>query len=50
MFQMTGNHDSRDLIRQVFKDHVYSPAASYFQYTVEGESLRLIILATNVSG
>lgn len=50
VFLMPGNHDSRDLIRQVFSEHAYLPAQGFLQYTVEDYPLRLIMLDTNVPG
>ena len=49
-FLMPGNHDSRDLIRQVFDAHKYLPAQGFLQYTVENYPVRLIVLDTNVPG
>lgn len=50
VYIIPGNHDSRELIRQVFTDHTYLPTAGYLQYTVEDYPLRLIMLDTNVPG
>ncbi|MEM6867880.1 MAG: phosphodiesterase [Cyanobacteria bacterium P01_C01_bin.121] len=50
VYLIPGNHDSRDLIRDVFTDHTYLPDSGYLQYTVEDHPLRLIMLDTNVPG
>lgn len=50
VFLLPGNHDSRDLIRQVFADRAYLPDSGFLQYTVENYPLRLIMLDTNVPG
>jgi 3',5'-cyclic-AMP phosphodiesterase len=50
VYLLPGNHDSRDLIREVFTDHAYLPPTGFLQYTVEGHPLRLIMLDTNVPG
>ena len=50
VFLMPGNHDSRELIRQVFKTHDYLPKQGFLQYTVENYPVRLIMLDTNVPG
>jgi 3',5'-cyclic-AMP phosphodiesterase len=50
VYLLPGNHDSRELIREVFTDHAYLPPTGALQYTVEGHPLRLIMLDTNVPG
>ena len=50
VFLMTGNHDSRDFIRQVFANYDYLPAQGFLHYTVEDYPVRLIMLDTNVLG
>ena len=50
VYLMPGNHDSRDLIREVFSHHTYLPSTGCLQYTVEGQPLRFIMLDTNVPG
>ncbi|NJM97508.1 MAG: phosphodiesterase [Phormidesmis sp. RL_2_1] len=50
VYLLPGNHDNRDLIRQVFTEHTYLPRTGCLQYTVEGHPLRLIMLDTNVPG
>lgn len=50
VYLIPGNHDSRDLIRQIFTDHTYLPSSGYLQYVVEADPLRLIMLDTNVPG
>lgn len=50
VYLMTGNHDSRELIRDVFSHHTYLPSTGYLQYTVNAQALRLIMLDTNVPG
>ncbi len=50
VYLLPGNHDSRDLMREIFTDHTYLPAAGFLQYTVEAYPLRLIMLDTNVPG
>ena len=50
VYLLPGNHDSRDLIREIFTDHAYLPAAGFLQYTIEAYPLRLIMLDTNVPG
>ncbi|MEM6597249.1 MAG: phosphodiesterase [Cyanobacteria bacterium P01_C01_bin.69] len=50
VYLMPGNHDSRELIRDVFNHHTYLPSSGYLQYTVENYPLRLIMLDTNVPG
>ncbi|MEL6551967.1 MAG: phosphodiesterase [Cyanobacteria bacterium J06621_11] len=49
-YLIPGNHDSRDMIRQTFTDHTYLPTSGYLQYVVETDSIRLIMLDTNVPG
>ncbi|MEO1391349.1 MAG: phosphodiesterase [Cyanobacteria bacterium J06634_5] len=50
IYLLCGNHDSRELIRDVFTEHTYLPATGYLQYVVEAGPLRLIMLDTNVPG
>ncbi|MFK8186709.1 MAG: phosphodiesterase [Phormidesmis sp.] len=50
VYLLPGNHDSRELIRDVFSAHAYLPAEGYLQYVVEEYPLRLIMLDTNVPG
>ena len=48
VYLMPGNHDSRDLMRQVFTNHTYLPNQGVLQYTIEDYPMRLIMLDTNV--
>lgn len=50
VYLMPGNHDSRDLMRQVFTDHTYFPKQGFLQYTIEDYPMRLIMLDTHVPG
>lgn len=50
VYLLPGNHDSRELIRQVFTHHSYLPPTGCLQYTVEDYALRLIMLDTQVPG
>jgi 3',5'-cyclic-AMP phosphodiesterase len=50
LYLLPGNHDSRDLIREVFTDHAYLPSTGFLQYTVEDYPVRLMMLDTNVPG
>ncbi|MEM6448685.1 MAG: phosphodiesterase [Cyanobacteria bacterium P01_D01_bin.105] len=50
VYLLPGNHDDRELIREVFANHTYLPTEGYLQYTVEAHPLRLIMLDTNVAG
>ncbi|MEM9088008.1 MAG: phosphodiesterase [Cyanobacteria bacterium P01_F01_bin.53] len=50
VYLLPGNHDSRELIREVFHEHIYLPPAGHLQYTVDGYPLRMIMLDTNVPG
>jgi 3',5'-cyclic-AMP phosphodiesterase len=48
LYLLPGNHDSRDLMREVFSDHTYLPPTGFLQYVVEAAPLRLIMLDTHV--
>jgi 3',5'-cyclic AMP phosphodiesterase CpdA len=45
-----GNHDARDVLREVFPDHTYLPPTGFLQYAIEGLPVRLIALDTLVPG
>ena len=50
LYLIPGNHDDRDVLRQVFSDHTYMPREGFIQYVVEAGSLRLIAVDTLLPG
>lgn len=51
LYLIPGNHDDRDAMRRVFRDHVYlGPAGEPARYSVAGYALRLLALDTTVRG
>jgi 3',5'-cyclic-AMP phosphodiesterase len=50
VYLIPGNHDDRDVMRQVFVDHDYLPRAGFIQYTVDGGPVRMLALDTLVPG
>jgi Icc protein len=45
-----GNHDDRDVLRQVFVDDPVLPASGFLQWAVDRDGIRLVGLDTLVSG
>jgi 3',5'-cyclic-AMP phosphodiesterase len=50
VYLIPGNHDRRDMMRQVFADHAYLPQNGFLQYVVDVGDVRLIALDTLVEG
>jgi len=50
VFVMAGNHDDRNILREVFSDHSYLPARGPLKYVIDGWPLKLIVLDTNLHG
>ncbi|HXV09871.1 MAG TPA: phosphodiesterase [Burkholderiales bacterium] len=51
LYLIPGNHDDRDALRRVFRDHTYlGPVGEPARYSIEGYALRLIALDTTVPG
>ncbi len=50
VFVIPGNHDSRDALRDAFAADGYLPAEGFLHYAVEGGTMRIVALDTNVPG
>jgi 3',5'-cyclic-AMP phosphodiesterase len=50
VFVIPGNHDSRDALRDAFAADSYLPAEGFLHYAVEGGTMRIVALDTNVPG
>ena len=46
VYLIPGNHDDREVMRQVFDHHRYLPRDGFVQYVIEGDGLRMIALDT----
>ena len=50
VFVIPGNHDTREPLREAFRDSRYLPAEGYLQFAIEDYPVRLVALDTLVSG
>lgn len=50
VFAISGNHDSREVLRTAFGDDGYLPADGFLQYTIEDYPVRLVALDTLIPG